>query len=267
MHLFGHASDLERAELLYTSLLLQSATALARTRSRPASTPPPSDGPGWPASGWRSATGSSRPRPGRRVRPRPGSPTRAAPPASCSPTGPPSSSRRCRPPTLVSRPPDRARCRAPASLRGGRQGSALTSEGDRSGGHEGPPPQQVTGFRRLLGATTRRPWGSLRRQRTSVSTRPRQRSARTTGRPGCGTSSSPRCPRSGNPPGQRGRPRADAGAGVLAGRADLGLLEDIGVDTLDLDDGLVGRVSSTGASSTGAGGGGSLLAVFGADGL
>jgi len=31
MHLFGHASDLERAELLYTSLLLQSATALART--------------------------------------------------------------------------------------------------------------------------------------------------------------------------------------------------------------------------------------------
>ena len=31
MHLFGHASDLERAELLYTSLLLQSATGLART--------------------------------------------------------------------------------------------------------------------------------------------------------------------------------------------------------------------------------------------
>ena len=30
-HLFGHASDLERTELLYTSLLLQSATALART--------------------------------------------------------------------------------------------------------------------------------------------------------------------------------------------------------------------------------------------
>ena len=31
MHLFGHASDLERTELLYTSLLLQSATGLART--------------------------------------------------------------------------------------------------------------------------------------------------------------------------------------------------------------------------------------------
>ncbi len=31
MHLFGHASDLERTELLFTSLLLQSATALART--------------------------------------------------------------------------------------------------------------------------------------------------------------------------------------------------------------------------------------------
>ena len=31
LHLFGHASDLERAELLFTSLLLQSATALART--------------------------------------------------------------------------------------------------------------------------------------------------------------------------------------------------------------------------------------------
>ena len=31
MHLFGHASDLGRTELLYTSLLLQSATALART--------------------------------------------------------------------------------------------------------------------------------------------------------------------------------------------------------------------------------------------
>ncbi|WP_028644823.1 DUF2786 domain-containing protein [Nocardioides sp. URHA0020] len=30
-HLFGHASDLERTELLYTSLLLQSATGLART--------------------------------------------------------------------------------------------------------------------------------------------------------------------------------------------------------------------------------------------
>lgn len=30
-HLFGHTSDLERTELLYTSLLLQSATALART--------------------------------------------------------------------------------------------------------------------------------------------------------------------------------------------------------------------------------------------
>ncbi|MFC6345110.1 DUF2786 domain-containing protein, partial [Nocardioides hankookensis] len=29
-HLFGHASDLERTELLYTSLLLQSATGLAR---------------------------------------------------------------------------------------------------------------------------------------------------------------------------------------------------------------------------------------------
>lgn len=31
LHLFGHASDLERAELLFTSLLLQTATALART--------------------------------------------------------------------------------------------------------------------------------------------------------------------------------------------------------------------------------------------
>lgn len=31
LHLFGHASDLERTELLYTSLLLQSAHALART--------------------------------------------------------------------------------------------------------------------------------------------------------------------------------------------------------------------------------------------
>lgn len=31
VHLFGHASDLERAEILFTSLLLQSATALART--------------------------------------------------------------------------------------------------------------------------------------------------------------------------------------------------------------------------------------------
>src|SRR6476620_3388504 len=31
VHLFGHASDLERTELLFTSLLLQSATALART--------------------------------------------------------------------------------------------------------------------------------------------------------------------------------------------------------------------------------------------
>ncbi|WP_121256750.1 DUF2786 domain-containing protein [Nocardioides ferulae] len=31
MHLFGHASDLERAELLFTSLLLQSAQGLART--------------------------------------------------------------------------------------------------------------------------------------------------------------------------------------------------------------------------------------------
>ncbi|MBB6628754.1 DUF2786 domain-containing protein [Nocardioides sp. KIGAM211] len=31
LHLFGHTSDLERAELLWTSLLLQSAHALART--------------------------------------------------------------------------------------------------------------------------------------------------------------------------------------------------------------------------------------------
>ncbi len=31
LHLFGHDSDLERAELLFTSLLLQSATSLART--------------------------------------------------------------------------------------------------------------------------------------------------------------------------------------------------------------------------------------------
>lgn len=31
LHLFGHDSDLERAELLFTSLLLQSATALGRT--------------------------------------------------------------------------------------------------------------------------------------------------------------------------------------------------------------------------------------------
>ena len=31
MHLFGHASDLERTELLYTSLLLQSASGLTRT--------------------------------------------------------------------------------------------------------------------------------------------------------------------------------------------------------------------------------------------
>jgi hypothetical protein len=31
LHLFGHASDLERAEILFTSLLLQSATGLART--------------------------------------------------------------------------------------------------------------------------------------------------------------------------------------------------------------------------------------------
>jgi hypothetical protein len=31
MHLFGHSSDLERAELIYTSLLLQSAAGLART--------------------------------------------------------------------------------------------------------------------------------------------------------------------------------------------------------------------------------------------
>ncbi len=32
LHLFGHAADLERAELLFTSLLLQSATGLARTQ-------------------------------------------------------------------------------------------------------------------------------------------------------------------------------------------------------------------------------------------
>ena len=31
VHLFGHASDLERAELLFTSLLLQASTGLART--------------------------------------------------------------------------------------------------------------------------------------------------------------------------------------------------------------------------------------------
>lgn len=31
LHLFGHASDLERAEILFTSLLLQSATGLAAT--------------------------------------------------------------------------------------------------------------------------------------------------------------------------------------------------------------------------------------------
>lgn len=31
VHLFGHGSDLERTELLFTSLLLQTATALART--------------------------------------------------------------------------------------------------------------------------------------------------------------------------------------------------------------------------------------------
>jgi hypothetical protein len=31
LHLFGHTSDLERVEILFTSLLLQSATALART--------------------------------------------------------------------------------------------------------------------------------------------------------------------------------------------------------------------------------------------
>lgn len=31
LHLFGHAADLERTEILFTSLLLQSATALART--------------------------------------------------------------------------------------------------------------------------------------------------------------------------------------------------------------------------------------------
>lgn len=31
LHLFGHAADLERTEILFTSLLLQTATALART--------------------------------------------------------------------------------------------------------------------------------------------------------------------------------------------------------------------------------------------
>ncbi|HEX6514379.1 MAG TPA: DUF2786 domain-containing protein [Nocardioidaceae bacterium] len=34
LHLFGFDSDLQRAELLYTSLLLQATTALARTRPR-----------------------------------------------------------------------------------------------------------------------------------------------------------------------------------------------------------------------------------------
>ena len=32
LHLFGHHSDLERTELLFTSLLLQAATGLSRTR-------------------------------------------------------------------------------------------------------------------------------------------------------------------------------------------------------------------------------------------
>ena len=35
LHLFGHHSDLERTELLFTSLLLQAATGLSRTRVPP----------------------------------------------------------------------------------------------------------------------------------------------------------------------------------------------------------------------------------------
>ena len=51
MHLFGFASDLERVELLFTSLLVQAAHGLAGAEV-PAGrrTPPPSGARGWPGS-------------------------------------------------------------------------------------------------------------------------------------------------------------------------------------------------------------------------
>ena len=63
IHLFGFDSDLARVELLFTSLLLQATSRLARTIARPTSPSPPTAGPGSPGSPERSRTGSGWPSP------------------------------------------------------------------------------------------------------------------------------------------------------------------------------------------------------------
>ena len=60
LHLFGYDSDLVRAEVLCTSLLLQATSTLARTRCRTASTSRPIDAPGSRGSPPRSAARGGR---------------------------------------------------------------------------------------------------------------------------------------------------------------------------------------------------------------
>jgi hypothetical protein len=120
IHLFGYAADLDRVELLYTSLLVQAAHALAvepvpywESRRR-------TGGPGTPATPPRSAAGCARPRPAPRPpssRPSTASPTRRAPADRwrwCSPTAPSPCSTRWTPPTRTCAPAAPASCPAAA---------------------------------------------------------------------------------------------------------------------------------------------------------
>ncbi|GAB3965699.1 DUF2786 domain-containing protein [Plantactinospora veratri] len=62
MHLFGFASDLERVEVLFTSLLVQAAHGISVAPVPLATIRPRSAGPGWPASPRRSPGGCAGPR-------------------------------------------------------------------------------------------------------------------------------------------------------------------------------------------------------------
>jgi len=87
IHVFGYASDLERADILYTSLLLQMAHGLTRPSFRPGSAAPgPGGGAGCSASSPLSSAGSNPPK-SARPRARRGKPTRARARPSSSPTG------------------------------------------------------------------------------------------------------------------------------------------------------------------------------------
>lgn len=119
MHLFGFASDLERVDLLFTSLLVQAAHGLAGAVVPVGSTRPRSGAPGSPASPRWSAHGWSRRRPGR-------SPTPAGPRSrSCWPTAQTGSSAGWPRPTPGCAPPLRAGSPAPVSARVPRPAAAL----------------------------------------------------------------------------------------------------------------------------------------------